>query len=73
MHRAHHVGHGVESLLRRLDHQVDAVADDVQLGVGDEQRDLDKGVGAQVEAGHLAVDPHQVVAHSAHSRWSAPS
>jgi len=34
--------HAGQLLRRCLDDQVDAVADDVELGVGDEDRDLDE-------------------------------
>ena len=47
--------------LRRADHDVHAVAEDVQLGVRDQDRDLDQGIRLQVESGHLAVDPHDPV------------
>ena len=43
-----------------------ALAEDVQLGVGDQRGDLHEQVGAEVEPGHLAVDPHQPVAHARH-------
>jgi hypothetical protein len=64
VHLAHDVGHGVEGGVVGVDDQVYSVVEDVQLGVGDEDRDLDQGILAQVEACHLAVDPHQVVRHA---------
>ena len=45
-----------QRLRRRGDDEVDALAQLVELVVGHERRHLDKGVSAQVEAGHLAVD-----------------
>ena len=48
-----------------VDDDVDAVAEDAQLAVGDQRGDLDERVAPQVEAGHLAVDPHQTVVHPA--------
>ena len=33
----------------------------VEVGVGDDARDLDDHVALDVETGHLEVDPHQVV------------
>ena len=63
VHRPDELHHLVEGLLRRLDDHVDALAEHVELEVGDECRHLDERVGAQVESGHLAVDPHQSVAH----------
>ena len=49
----------------RVDDHVDAVAQDVEFGVGDQHRDFDEPVGLQIQAGHLTVDPHQFVTHSA--------
>ena len=46
-----------------VDHHVDAVAQDVEVGVGDQHRDLDEPVGLEVQARHLTVDPHQFVPH----------
>ena len=43
---------------------VDAIAEDVEFGVGHQDRDFDQQVGLEVQPGHLAVDPHQFVAHS---------
>ena len=63
---ADEVAHLVERLRGRLDDDVDAVAEHVELEVGDEGRDLDEGVGLEVEPGHLAVDPHQVFIHGRH-------
>ncbi len=51
-----------------VDDHVDAVAEDVEVGVGHQRRNLDEPVGLQVQPGHLTVDPHQFVAHSAHSK-----
>jgi len=50
-----------EGVGRRLDDDVDPFAQHVELRVSDEDGELDEGVGPQVEAGHLAVDPYQVV------------
>ena len=47
-----------------VDDHVDSVAEHVEVRVGDQRRDLDQGVLAQIEPGHLAVDPHQVIYHS---------
>ena len=46
--------------VRRFDHDVDAVAEDVELVVGDEDGKLDQCVVDEVETGHLAVDPDDV-------------
>ncbi|MEZ5097012.1 MAG: hypothetical protein R2731_13480 [Nocardioides sp.] len=66
VHLPHEVAHLLQRLGGRLDDQVDAVAEDGQLGVGDQRGDLDERVGPQVQAGHLAVDPHQSVVHEMH-------
>jgi hypothetical protein len=70
VHLHHHGGHPLELLGGRPDDHVDAVTEHVELGVGDQGGDLDEQVRAQVEARHLAVDPHQSVAraicHGAH-------
>ena len=55
-----HLGDG---LRRRLDDQVDPVPEHVEVEVGDQGGHLDQGVGGEVETGHLAVDPHESVAH----------
>ncbi|MPM31659.1 hypothetical protein SDC9_78216 [bioreactor metagenome] len=47
-----------------LDHHVDPVTEDVELPVRDERGHLDQLVMGQVEARHLAVDPHQFVRHA---------
>ena len=64
VHVADDVGHPLHLLRGRTDDDVDALAEDVQLAVGDQGGDLDEQVAAEVEPGHLAVDPHQPVAHA---------
>ena len=63
MHVTHEGVHLLEGLGRRLDDDVDALAELVELEVGDERRHLDQCVGAQREARHLAVDPDDPVRH----------
>ena len=60
---ADEVVHLVERGLRGLDDEVDTVAEDVELEVGDERGHLDECIGLEARAGHLAVDPHQLVVH----------
>ena len=55
----------LERLGRWLHDQVDALAEHVEIEVGDEGGDLDQRVGAQVEPGHLAVDPDESFVHVA--------
>ncbi len=72
VHRADEVDHLLQGLGRGLDDHVDAVADHVQLEVGDQRGDLDQRVRPEVEAGHLTVDPHQSVAHLIHPTGPGP-
>jgi hypothetical protein len=46
-----------------MDHQVNALTEHVELRVGDEHGDLDEHVPLEIEAGHLAVDPDEVIVH----------
>ncbi len=55
----------------RLDDDVDALAEHVEVEVGDQGGDLDQGIGPEVEAGHLTVDPHQSLVHR-QSPYSGP-
>ena len=41
--------------------EVDAVVERLELAVGDERGDLDDHVAADVEAGHLEVEPDEPV------------
>ena len=63
VHLTHEGHHLLQGGVRRLDDHVDALTEHVQLEVGDQRRDLDEGVGPEVQAGHLAVDPHESVRH----------
>jgi hypothetical protein len=68
VHIGDHVDHSRQSLVGRVDDHVDPFAQDIELGVGHQHRDLDEPVGLQIQAGHLAVDPDQFVTHDDHSR-----
>ncbi|BBX91600.1 ATPase [Mycolicibacterium boenickei] len=46
-----------------MNDHVQAVTEDVQVRVGDQNRNLDQAIGLEVQAGHLAVDPYQFVSH----------
>ena len=63
MHLPDDVRHMVERLGRRLDHEVDAVVQHVELSVGYQAGDLDQGIMRQVKPGHFAVDPDEPVSH----------
>jgi hypothetical protein len=68
VHGPHEVAHLVERLGRGLDDEVHALAEHLEVVVGDQRGDLDQGVGPEVEAGHLAVDPHQSFLHDPNPR-----
>ena len=55
--------HRVQHVVGDVDDHVEAVVEQGEVGLGDEDRDLDQRVAGQVESGHLAVDPHQPVGH----------
>ena len=63
MHVAHERRHRVEDVVMGVDHDVEALVDDLEIGIGDQDGDLDEGVATQIEASHLAVDPHQFFGH----------
>jgi hypothetical protein len=53
--------HRVEHLVGLVDHQHRPGGEHVELRVGDQRRDLDHAVGVRLQAGHLHVDPDEVV------------
>jgi hypothetical protein len=63
VHVADEVVHLLQRRDRRLDDQVDAGTEHVQVEVGDERGYLDQRVGVEVETGHLTVDPHESFVH----------
>ena len=63
MHLADKIAHPSQLLFTRLDQHVDALTQHVQVLVRDECRNLDQRVAFQVQPGHLAVNPHQFIAH----------
>ena len=46
-----------------VDDQVDAVAEHVEIRIGHQRGDLDQRVLAEIEPGHLTVDPDQKISH----------
>ena len=66
VHVPHEVAHLLQRLGRRLDDEVDAVAEHVEVEVGHERGHLDECVGPEVETGHLAVDPDESFVHEGH-------
>ena len=63
MHGPDEVAHPLEHPGGRFDHEVDALAEHVELAVGDQRGYLDQGVVGEVQTGHLAVDPDQLPTH----------
>ncbi len=41
-----------------MDHDIDAIAENVQLRVGDQRGDLDQRIRLEIKPGHFTVDPH---------------
>ena len=68
MHVADELAHLLEGSVWRLMTTVYAIAEDVELVVGDQYCDLDEGVVDQIKTSHLAVDPDQQFAHG-HTLW----
>ncbi len=64
VHLGHHVDHRRQRGVVGMYHHVDSVAENVQVGVGHQSGDFNQLVRAQVQPGHLAVDPHQFFTHS---------
>ena len=48
-----------ERLRRRADHDINAIAQHVQVAIGDQDCHLDQRVTDQVQPGHLTVDPDE--------------
>src|SRR4051794_121960 len=63
VHLGHEVVHLGELLGRRVDDDVDALVDQLELGVGDQHGDLDDRVPGGVQTRHLQVHPHEPVGH----------
>ena len=40
--------------------------ENVQIGVGDQRSDLDNAIAFRIQAGHLQIDPNQVIFVSCH-------
>ena len=64
VHLRDDLDHPGQRVVGCVDDDVDAVAEDVEVGIGHQGCDLDEPVGLQVKPGHLTVDPHQFVTHS---------
>jgi hypothetical protein len=61
------VVHRVENRVGLVDDDLVALAQLVQLRIGDQQRNLDDPVGVRRQPGHLHVDPDQVALVLRHS------
>src|SRR4029453_15114929 len=62
VHAAYEVTHLFQRPVAWLDHQIDSVSKDIEVGVGDQHGYADRLTVDQVESGHLAVHPDQEVA-----------
>lgn len=67
MHIGDHRRHRGQGGVIGVNDDVNTLAEDVEVTVGDKGGDLDQFVGAEVEPRHLAVDPDQFIAWSTHS------
>ncbi|MCY1241048.1 hypothetical protein D9M68_790170 [compost metagenome] len=55
------VVHAIEHGIALVDHQHRAFSQDIELGVGNDDRNFDDAVGVRLQAGHFHVQPDQVV------------
>jgi hypothetical protein len=46
-----------------VDDDVDPVVERGEIGICHDHRHFDQRVAAQIETGHLAIDPHQPIRH----------
>ena len=60
MHLGDEFVHPGQLLRCCLDDEVDAFADQIELGVGDQHSDLNQDIFIQGEARHFAIDPDQM-------------
>jgi len=67
VHVAHEVAHVLERRLVGLDDDREARVDGHEVVVGDDDGHLDELVDLEVEAGHLAVHPHETIGSLAHA------
>ena len=67
MHFFDNINHRFEFRGIGFDHEVDTLAQDIELGVGDEHRDFNEGIVGDIQTRHLAVHPDEfgvVICHS---------
>ena len=68
MHGAHNVLHGLQLVRRRMDDDIRAFRDGLELVVGDHRGDLDDHITRRVKTGHLEVHPREHEAILAQAR-----
>ena len=68
MHGSYFGAHLIQLLLRCGDDEFDSASKEVELGIGDEDCNLNEGIVCQGEAGHLAIDPNEVGILNSHAR-----
>ena len=61
VHIRHELIHARQLLLRGMDHNIDALAEDVQVRVRDQRRHLHNDVMIWVKTRHFEINPHQTV------------
>ena len=64
VHMRDDLDHSGQRIVGSVDDDVDAFAQDIEVGISDQDRDFNESIGLEVQAGHLTVDPHQFFAHS---------
>ena len=68
VHPGHEIIHPGQLLIGGVHHQIHTLAEDVEVGVGDQGGDLHDDMAFQIQAGHLQIDPHQAVITGSHGR-----
>ena len=67
------VVHGFEALQRLRDRKLGTLRQNVQLRIGDQRGDFKNRIGVRIEAGHLQVNPNQVIAIGNHGQNTVPA
>ena len=60
MHLAHEIIHAIQLFLAALNHEVDTLAQNIELGICNQDGNLDERIVIDIEPGHLTVDPDQI-------------
>ena len=68
VHLADEVVHAIERFLGCVNNQIDALTQDIELRVGDQDGNFDQNIFLQIQPGHLAINPDQIRCLITHSR-----